>query len=99
MNATQTSCEQMPFLAVALYASENYGWYSSQMTSSDGYGISIGRISSFPNGSTNGGTYGPVLLLHGVYGDGLSWFGSNDSNFPSLPESLYDQGYDVWIAF
>jgi len=90
----------MPFLAYALYASENMGWEAYPIQTGDGYLLNIGRITSFADGSTNQGyELGPVLLLHGVYGDGLSWFGESDPSYPSLPESLYSQGYDVWIAF
>lgn len=94
------SCDAMPYLAIALYSSRNYYWRAYEVTTSDGYILNMGRISANDRNESN---YqidaGPILLLHGAYGDELSWFGISDDDFDTLIESLYDrQGHDVWIA-
>ena len=101
MNTDLASCNAMPFLAVALYSSRNYSWQAYSITTPDGYILHMGRIMANGSGISNWDVdAGPILFLHGAYGDGLSWFGGSDSNYDSLIESLYDfQGHDVWIAF
>lgn len=95
------SCNAMPFLAVALYSSRNYEWQAYPVVTGDGYVLHMGRIMANGSGVSNWDVdAGPILFLHGAYGDGLSWFGGSDPSYDSLFESLYDfQGHDVWIAF
>ena len=80
------------------------------VTTSDGYDLSMVRlIDTLTDGDLSGpfagaGSRGPVLLQHGVGADGLSWVQglsdmSQDPTSPlTLPEYLFAQGFDVWIA-
>ena len=45
----------------------------------------------------------PVLVMHGAYMDGTSWFEIDQpelgaSKNTPLPLALYDAGFDVWIG-
>ncbi|KAI3463100.1 hypothetical protein Pfo_019763 [Paulownia fortunei] len=66
-----------------------------QVTTDDGYILSVQRIPEGPAGG--GGTKRPpVLLQHGVLVDGMTWL----LNYPeqSLAMILVDNGFDVWIS-
>ncbi|XP_050231371.1 triacylglycerol lipase 2-like [Mercurialis annua] len=68
-----------------------------QVTTKDGYILSLQRI---PEGRVGGGGGGakrpPVLLQHGVLVDGVTWLLNPPEQ--DLPLILADKGFDVWIA-
>ncbi|KAK3123996.1 hypothetical protein QOZ80_8AG0639050 [Eleusine coracana subsp. coracana] len=67
-----------------------------QVTTEDGYILSLQRI---PRGRRRGAgarAGQPVLLQHGVLVDGLSWLLASPEE--SLAFVLADHGFDVWIA-
>ena len=77
------------------------------MTTDDGYELSMVRLLDTLTDGTlvgpdaNAGSKGPVLLQHTVGTDGISWtLGLLETQDPplTLPETLFDAGYDVWIA-
>jgi len=70
---------------------------------SDGYKLSMVRITSSTSSTllpANVGAKGPVLLVHGLSTDGIAWFNTNTPTATPafLPQTLYNNGYDVWIA-
>ncbi|XP_008678389.1 triacylglycerol lipase 2 isoform X4 [Zea mays] len=76
-----------------------------QVTTADGYILSLQRIPSGGRGGHGGGAGAgasssragqPVLLQHGVLVDGMSWLLASPEE--SLPFILADRGFDVWIA-
>ncbi|PWZ27040.1 Triacylglycerol lipase 2 [Zea mays] len=77
-----------------------------QVTTADGYILSLQRIPSGGRGGHGGGAGAgasssragqPVLLQHGVLvQDGMSWLLASPEE--SLPFILADRGFDVWIA-
>lgn len=78
---------------------------STQVTTADGYILSLQRIPSGGRGGHGGGAGAgasssragqPVLLQHGVLVDGMSWLLASPEE--SLPFILADRGFDVWIA-
>ena len=40
---------------------------------------------------------GPVILAHGLFGNGGDWFNSNDATRDPTPIRLLNDGYDVWL--
>ncbi|TKW11371.1 hypothetical protein SEVIR_6G229000v4 [Setaria viridis] len=73
-----------------------------QVTTADGYILSLQRIPRGRGGGGGGRAAGgaragqPVLLQHGVLVDGMSWLLASPEE--SLPFILADRGFDVWIA-
>ncbi|KAJ1269304.1 hypothetical protein BS78_07G201400 [Paspalum vaginatum] len=69
-----------------------------QVTTSDGYILSLQRIPRGRGGGRGGGARAgqPVLLQHGVLVDGMSWLLASPEE--SLPFILADRGFDVWVA-
>ena len=55
-----------------------------------------GRKGSKPN-NTSKKKY-PVLCQHGAFDSAIGWSGRGVSFKPSLPLSLVDRGYDVWLG-
>jgi len=68
------------------------------VTTSTDYILTMVRISGDSAGTPNADNKGPILLVTGATGDGLSWFDANDPTSPVLPERLFDDGYDVWFV-
>ncbi|XP_062195920.1 triacylglycerol lipase 2-like [Phragmites australis] len=72
-----------------------------QVTTEDGYILSLQRIPRGRGGGAAGGRGGaragqPVLLQHGVLVDGMTWLLASPEE--SLAFVLADRGFDVWIA-
>ncbi|CAN0897085.1 Triacylglycerol lipase 2 [Linum grandiflorum] len=70
---------------------QGYGCTEHKVITTDGYILSIQRIAG-----KSGGNFSPVLIQHGLFMDGLTWFMLPASQ--NLPFLLADNGYDVWIA-
>ncbi|KAL4653134.1 hypothetical protein ACB092_01G280600 [Castanea dentata] len=67
-----------------------------EVTTKDGYILSVQRIPEGRVGGTAGTKKQPVLIQHGVLADGLTWLlNSPDQNLPLI---LADNGFDVWIS-
>ncbi|KAI3991473.1 hypothetical protein MKX01_016304 [Papaver californicum] len=68
------------------------------VSTEDGYVLSLQRISEGRSGRGNGDgkIKQPVLLQHGLLVDGMSWF--LNSVDQSLGFILADSGFDVWVA-
>ncbi|KAM2203791.1 hypothetical protein ACFX1S_023511 [Malus domestica] len=71
-----------------------------EVTTQDGYILSLQRIPEGRGSDSSGGGGGikkpPVLIQHGVLVDGVTWLlNSPDRNLPLI---LADNGFDVWIA-
>jgi len=67
--------------------------------------LRFGARPSTPSTSSTFGKNGPVLLHHGFSVDGLSWLAFDPNNLTGdptdptfLPQTLYDEGYDVYIV-
>ncbi|KAM3761191.1 hypothetical protein ACB098_01G249300 [Castanea mollissima] len=67
-----------------------------EVTTKDGYILSVQRIPEGRVGGTAGTKKQPVLIQHGVLADGLTWLlNSPEQNLPLI---LADNGFDVWIS-
>ncbi|KAF3947455.1 hypothetical protein CMV_026409 [Castanea mollissima] len=67
-----------------------------EVTTKDGYILSVQRIPEGRVGGTAGTKKQPVLIQHGLIADGMSWFlNSPEQNLPLI---LADKGFDVWIS-
>ncbi|EEF50924.1 triacylglycerol lipase 2 precursor [Ricinus communis] len=67
-----------------------------EVTTKDGYILSLQRI---PEGRAGGGgntKRQPVIIQHGVLVDGMTWLLNSPEQ--DLPLILADKGFDVWIA-
>ncbi|KAJ8500106.1 hypothetical protein OPV22_010658 [Ensete ventricosum] len=67
-----------------------------EVTTKDGYILSVQRIPVGLSPAYTGGSGTPILLQHGLFMDGLGWLLSSPDE--SLGYILADEGYDVWIA-
>ncbi|KAJ0110330.1 hypothetical protein Patl1_03026 [Pistacia atlantica] len=73
---------------------QGYPCQEFYVTTKDGYILNMQRI---PEGRVaNGEKKQPVLLQHGIFADGMTWFTNQPEQ--NLPMILADNGFDVWIA-
>lgn len=97
----------MPEWALAITGDALTAFDRHIVTTTDGYELTLIRIRKGSSSSLDDdevGSNGPVLLHHGLYADGLAWL-ARDLNSPFdigepnyLPETLFENKYDVWIA-
>ncbi|XP_041008565.1 triacylglycerol lipase 2-like [Juglans microcarpa x Juglans regia] len=66
------------------------------VTTKDGYILSLQRIPEGRVVQNGGNKRQPVLLQHGVLMDGMSWLLNSPEH--NLPMILADNGFDVWIS-
>ncbi|KAG9455103.1 hypothetical protein H6P81_008007 [Aristolochia fimbriata] len=91
---TEASPADSEGICASLVKPNGYECEEHQVTTEDGYILSLQRM---PEGRTgSGGTKGPVLLQHGLIMDGITWLLNSPDQ--SLAYILADVGYDVWIA-
>ncbi|XP_052107259.1 triacylglycerol lipase 2 isoform X2 [Arachis duranensis] len=67
-----------------------------QVTTADGYILSVQRIPEGRSGNGNNQTKQPVILQHGILVDGAQWLLNGPEQ--NLPLILADNGFDVWIS-
>ncbi|KAL7145944.1 hypothetical protein ABFS83_06G008100 [Erythranthe nasuta] len=82
--------------AAAAATLHGYKCQEFQVTTDDGYILSVQRI---PEGRTRvrrGHKRPPVLLQHGILVDGMTWMLNTPQQ--SLATVLADNGFDVWIS-
>ena len=75
------------FAAAMEIAGNNLDWKSYKATSSDGYILTLWRI-TVDNASIPNALRGPVFLEHGFYSDGLSWMERDDLTSAAYPVKL-----------
>ncbi|CAI0551014.1 unnamed protein product [Linum tenue] len=71
---------------------EGYSCSEHKVTTKDGYILGMQRLAS----KSGGRSRKPVLLQHGLFMDGMTWFLLPPGQ--SLAFLLGDNGYDVWIT-
>jgi hypothetical protein len=77
-----------PEFALAMEtACDNLDWKSYQVTTTDGFILTVWRI-TMDNMSIPDAARGPVLLEHGFYSDGLSWMERDDVTSVAYPCKL-----------
>ncbi|XP_018019992.1 gastric triacylglycerol lipase [Hyalella azteca] len=87
--------EQVPLPTPYAILEAGYPFQEFQVTTSDGYILSLHRIPGLKGSSPT--TYGPpVLLMHGLAMASTSFLALGPSN--SLGYILADAGYDVWLG-
>ncbi|XP_059284906.1 triacylglycerol lipase 2-like isoform X2 [Lycium ferocissimum] len=67
-----------------------------EVTTDDGYILSVQRIPEGRVGGGGGPNRQPVLLQHGVLVDGVTWLQNSPEQSPAM--ILADNGFDVWIS-
>ena len=73
-----------------------YTWEPVKVTTEDGFILTAFHITG--NGQEiYKPTMPPVLIQHGDYSDGTSWFNAYGIDLP-MHLKLADAGYDVWIG-
>ncbi|KAG2710596.1 hypothetical protein I3760_04G034500 [Carya illinoinensis] len=96
---TAPSKDVKPSVAGVCAASVIVHGYKCQefkVTTKDGYILSLQRIPEGRVVQKDGNKRQPVLLQHGLFMDGMSWFlNSPEQNLPMI---LADNGFDVWIS-
>ncbi|KAG6410168.1 hypothetical protein SASPL_128219 [Salvia splendens] len=80
----------------AAAAAGGYKCQEFQVTTDDGYILSVSRIPEGRRGGVAGQKRPPVLLQHGVLVDGMTWLLNSPEE--SLAMLLADNGFDVWIS-
>ena len=84
--------------------SGDYAWTFYETTNADDYTLRMFRFlgddtEAFLVGPPYQGSLGPVMFMHTVTKDCLSWLTSTqDDTEDSIPKKLFDLGYDVWLA-
>ena len=75
-------------------------WKSYGVRTPDDYILRLFRIQGISRREPlpNAGTKGPILLLHGITADSLTWFNRSDANNFAIGKLLAMQGYDVWFG-
>ena len=71
-------------------------WKAYEVQTADGYNLSLFRITD-PS-IANAGSKGPLLLIHGLGTDSITWFERSDDTALATPAQLALEGYDVWLA-
>ncbi|KAK4397827.1 Triacylglycerol lipase 2 [Sesamum angolense] len=80
----------------AIVGVQNYPCHEHNVTTGDGYILSLQNIPFGQSGNAAAGTRPPVLLHHGVLTDGVTWLLSPPEQ--SLALVLADNGFDVWVV-
>lgn len=100
MQTTEADCQKLyPFTLLMLDKGLNRLWKSYEVTTDDGYVLTVARIIGNNNGQVLPDDFGPVLLWHGEFGTGEDWMDTKTTTIGALPTRLFDIGYDVWIAW
>ncbi|XP_060190082.1 triacylglycerol lipase 2-like isoform X2 [Lycium barbarum] len=82
-------------LCASLVTVHGYKCQEFEVTTDDGYILSVQRITEGRVGGTDSNRQ-PVLLQHGVLADGATWVLNPPEQ--SLGMILVDNGFDVWIS-
>ena len=69
-----------------------------EVTTTDGYQLTMKHIIGDANGDPFDAPLGPILLVHGQFTDSAAWFNRSDDDEVALPIALANLGYDVFIA-
>ncbi|KAJ1704683.1 hypothetical protein LUZ63_004462 [Rhynchospora breviuscula] len=96
INLTAVSLIENAGLCASLVTPFGYKCEEHEVTTKDGYILSLQRIPEGRNGSSGGEKKQPVFLQHGVLMDGITWLLNPPQQ--SLAFILADKGFDVWIA-
>ncbi|KAK4437394.1 Triacylglycerol lipase 2 [Sesamum alatum] len=80
----------------AVVGVQNYPCNEHNVTSGDGYILSLQNIPFGQSGNAGKGQRPPVLLHHGVLTDAVTWLLSPPEQ--SLALLLADNGFDVWLV-
>ena len=72
-----------------------YDWEAHNVETEDGWYLTTFRIAGI-NGVKTQSDKPPILILHGSGGSAMGWL--EDGVGPSLPGSLAERGYDVWMG-
>ncbi|RZC66959.1 hypothetical protein C5167_010650 [Papaver somniferum] len=84
-------------LCSVLIEPSGYPCSEHSVKTDDGYVLALQRVSSDRKGHIESKSFGPpVLLQHGLFMGGDSWF--LNSKEQSLGYILADQGFDVWVG-
>lgn len=81
------------------YGGGKFGWESHQVTTDDGYNLTMFHITTDALGAPLDDTRGPILLTYGMYSEMLDWLrAEEDDSLPSTAVQLAKLGYDVWLG-
>ncbi|XP_020555080.1 triacylglycerol lipase 2-like [Sesamum indicum] len=80
----------------AIVGVQNYPCHEHNVTTGDGYILSLQNIPFGQSGNAATGPRPPVLLHHGVLTDAVTWLLSPPEQ--SLALLLADNGFDVWLV-
>ena len=100
LQATEADCKKLfPFTLKMASEGLNRLWKTYEVTTTDGYKLTVARIRGNNAGTVLADDYGPLLFWHGEFGTGEDWMDTRTTTIGSLPTRAFDQGFDVWIAW
>ena len=99
INTDVQTCLDYYLPTVIMFAlGENYTWEMEEITTADGYQLTMKHIVGDDMGNPLDISNGPLLLVHGLYTDSSAWFNRSTEDESALPIRLANLGYDVYMA-
>ena len=91
LQATEADCKKLyPFTLKMANEGLNRLWKTYEVTTTDGYKLTVARIRGNNAGTVLADDFGPVLFWHGEFGTGEDWMDTRTTTIGSLPTRTFD---------